>query len=62
MREIENRRRERHILLKLAEELSELSVEVLHCVNKPKKENLNEIFSEIKDVQKWILKFKELKN
>ena len=47
------------IYLKLSEELSELSTELLQSVNKPKKDNLSDILSEIKDVEKWIAKLKE---
>lgn len=47
-------RKDKHIFLKCAEELTELSLELLHAVNKPSKENLGKIFDEIKDVEKYL--------
>lgn len=52
----------KRVYLKLVEELSELSVELLHAVNKPSKDNSKEINSEISDVENWISKFKQIKN
>ena len=44
----------KHIFLKLAEELNELSVEILHAVNKPNKGNWSAIIEEMADVQhRW---------
>jgi len=50
------------IFMKLVEELSELSVELCHAVNKPKKNNFSKILNEINDVEGWILKLKEINN
>ena len=50
----------KRVYLKLVEELSELSVELLHAVNKPRKDNSKEINSEISDVENWIKKLREL--
>tara|TARA_A200000159_G_scaffold129742_1_gene126214 strand:+ start:276 stop:476 length:201 start_codon:yes stop_codon:yes gene_type:complete len=50
---------ERHIFLKCAEELSELSAELLQAVNKKKKENFSKITSEIKDVENRLQSVKE---
>ena len=47
-------RTDKHIFLKCAEELTELSLEILHAVNKPSKENVGKIFDEISDVEKYI--------
>lgn len=44
----------KHIFLKCAEELNELSVELLQAVNKPNKNNMGKICDEIKDVEKYI--------
>ena len=46
-------------LLKCAEELAELSVELLQAVNKPRKNNYKKILLEIQDVEKYL---KEIKN
>ena len=46
--------------MKCIEELTELSLELLHAVNKPNKENLGKICDEIKDVEKYINLVKEL--
>ena len=51
---------EKHIFLKAAEELSELSVEVLHAVNKPNKNNQKKIYLEIEDVEKYLLLVKKI--
>ena len=50
----------KHIFLKCAEELNELSVELLQAVNKRNKNNMGKIFDEIKDVEKYIEMIKEL--
>ena len=47
-------RTDKHIFLKCAEELTELSLEILHAVNKPSKEHVGKIFDEISDVEKYI--------
>ena len=52
---------EKHIFLKCAEELNELSVELLQAVNKPKKNNWCKIFDELEDVRKWIKELMEIK-
>ena len=44
-----------------AEELNELSVELLQSVNKENKNNWGKIFEEIKDVEKYIKLLKEIK-
>ena len=54
-------RSEKHIFLKLAEELNELSVELLQSVNKPSKNNWGKICDEISDVENWIYKIKDIK-
>ncbi len=51
---------EKRIFLKLSEELSELSVELLQSVNKPNKNNWGKICDEISDVENWISKIKEI--
>ena len=53
--------KEKHIFLKCAEELNELSVELLQSVNKENKNNWRKIFEEIKDVEKYIKLLKEIK-
>jgi len=50
---------ERHIFLKCAEELNELSVELLQSVNKLPKNNWGKICDEIKDVEKYLKLLKE---
>ena len=55
------KRSEKFIFLKLAEELNELSVELLQSVNKPDKNNWGKICDEISDVEHWILKLKDFK-
>jgi len=52
----------KHIFLKCAEELNELSTELLQSVNKPNKNNWGKIYDEIKDVEKQIKFLKEIKN
>jgi len=47
------------IFLKAIEEISELSLELIHAVNKPKKRNLKSIEEEMLDVE---MAFKPLKN
>jgi hypothetical protein len=54
--------KEKRILLKCAEELNELSLELLQCVNKPNKDNWNKILEEIIDVEKYIVLLKKIKN
>ena len=51
--------KEKHIFLKCAEELNELSLELLQAVNKPDKGNWSAIIEEIADVQNWCEKVKE---
>jgi len=55
-------RTHKHIFLKCAEELTELSLELLHAVNKPSKENVGKIFDEISDVEKYISLVKDVLN
>jgi hypothetical protein len=50
---------DKFIFLKCAEELAELSVELLQAVNKPRKNNYKKILLEIQDVEKYL---KEIKN
>lgn len=50
---------EKYLVLKCVEELSELSVELIHAVNKPKKNNQKNIHLEIKDVELYL---NEIKN
>lgn len=45
--------------MKCIEELTELSLELIHAVNKPNKENIGKICDEIKDVEKYLLLVKE---
>tara|TARA_Y100001938_G_scaffold151216_1_gene247693 strand:- start:10168 stop:10359 length:192 start_codon:yes stop_codon:yes gene_type:complete len=40
--------------MKCIEEMHELSLELIHAVNKPNKDNLKEIREEIKDVEKYL--------
>ncbi len=53
-------RSDRRNVMKCIEELSELSVELLHAVNKPNKENMGKICDEIKDVEKYINLIKKM--
>jgi len=46
--------------MKCAEELAELSVELLQAVNKPRKNNHKKILSEIEDTEKQIQIIKKL--
>ena len=55
------KRQDKHIFLKCAEELNELSVELLQAVNKPNKNNWGKIFDELDDVKKWIKEIMEIK-
>ena len=55
------KRSDRFIFLKLAEELNELSVELLHAVNKTDKNNWGKICDEIADVENYINKIKKIK-
>ena len=52
--------KEKRIFLKCAEELNELSVEILQAVNKPTKGNWSAIIEEMTDVQHWWKKVKEI--
>jgi len=52
--------KEKYIFLKCAEELSELSKEILQAVNKKNKENFSKITSEIKDVESRFYQMKEI--
>lgn len=51
---------QRHIFMKCVEELSELSVELIHALNKPKKQNEEKIKLEIQDVECYLKKIKEV--
>ena len=53
---------EMRVFLKLAEELSELSVEILQSINKEDKNNWKKINNEISDVEKWIHQLKQISN
>ena len=53
---------QQYIFLKCAEELNELSAELLKAVNKPNKRKYNNICLEIFDAEERILKLKELLN
>ena len=53
--------KEKHIFLKCAEELNELSVELLQSVNKESKNNWGKIFDEVEDIEKYIKILKSLK-
>ena len=55
------KRSDRFIFLKLAEELNELSVELLQAVNKTDKNNWGKICDEIADVENYINKIKKIK-
>ena len=52
--------KEKHIFLKCAEELNELSLELLQAVNKPDKGNWSAIVEEMDDVQHWWEKVKKI--
>jgi hypothetical protein len=52
-------RRNKHNFMKCIEELAELSLELLHAINKPNKENMGKICDEIKDVEKYLNLVKE---
>lgn len=52
-------RKSKHNFMKCIEELTELSLELLHAVNKPSKENMGKICDEIKDVEKYLSLVKE---
>ena len=47
-------RKDKHNFMKCIEELNELSLELLHAVNKPNKENAENIRKEIRDVEKYL--------
>jgi NTP pyrophosphatase (non-canonical NTP hydrolase) len=51
----------KHIFLKCAEELNELSLELLQAVNKPNKNNWKSILNELNDVAKWLEEIKNIK-
>ena len=51
---------DKHTFLKSVEELTELSLELLHAVNKPKKDNPQKIINEIADVEFYLKKVKEI--
>ena len=53
-----NKKECKEILYKLAEELCELSVEVLHLANK-NKQNVKRVFSEMDDVETQIRRLRE---
>tara|TARA_Y100000593_G_C4119466_1_gene241954 strand:+ start:193 stop:429 length:237 start_codon:yes stop_codon:yes gene_type:complete len=55
-------KKQAHVLLKCAEELSELSAELLKAVNKPNKRKYNKICAEIFDTEDRLLKLKEFLN
>jgi NTP pyrophosphatase (non-canonical NTP hydrolase) len=55
-------RKEKHSFLKCVEELNELSVELLHAVNKADKNNWSKIRDEIRDVEDCLIKVKEVKS
>jgi hypothetical protein len=48
------KKQNQRIFLKCIEELNELSLELIHAMNKPDKNNLKKIIEEIKDVEKHI--------
>tara|TARA_B100000902_G_C27317569_1_gene922317 strand:+ start:2433 stop:2621 length:189 start_codon:yes stop_codon:yes gene_type:complete len=47
-------RKNKYNFMKCVEELTELSLELLHAINKPSKENMGKICDEIKDVEKYL--------
>lgn len=53
-------RQSKRSFMKCVEELTELSLEILHAVNKPNKENMGKICDEIKDVEKYLKLLKEV--
>ena len=53
---------QQYIFLKCAEELNELSAELLKAVNKPNKRYFNKICLEIHDAEERLLNLKELLN
>ena len=52
--------KDKHTFLKLAEELNEVSVEILQAVNKPNKGNWTAIVEEMTDVEHWWKKVKKI--
>ena len=52
----------KHNFMKCIEELTELSLELLHPINKPNKENIGKICDEIKDVEKYLNQIKIICN
>lgn len=55
-------RKNKHNFMKCIEELTELSLELLHAMNKPNKENIGKICNEIKDVEKYLNQIKIICN
>ena len=55
-------RKSKYNFMKCIEELTELSLELLHAVNKPNKENMGKICDEIKDVEKYLNEIKIICN
>lgn len=53
---------DKYIFLKLAEELNELASEILKAVNKPNKNNIKKINSEMFDVDKCLKEVKKILN
>jgi hypothetical protein len=53
---------DKYIFLKLAEELNELASEILKAVNKPNKNNIKKINSEMFDVDKYLKEVKKILN
>lgn len=53
---------DRFYFMKCAEELAELSVELLQTLNKPHKNNHKKILLEIEDVEKYIKEIKTILN
>jgi hypothetical protein len=51
---------ERRAFLKCAEELSELSVELLQSVNKEREVGNKRILKEIKDVEQWLRRVRKI--
>jgi hypothetical protein len=47
-------------ILKCIEEMSELSLELIHALNKPKKNNRRKIILEVKDVEVCLEKIKQV--
>ena len=45
---------QKRYFMKCIEEMHELSLELIHAINKPNKENLEKICKEIKDFEKYL--------